>query len=248
MASTAAMATEGSNMRAAVERMSDGRVRDPRAVIPPAMTRWAAAVSTMATPESTRDFPVRLQVASQLISAPTSNNRRARTRMRAPLVNMISELEKSLFFLVLTKARGVGPQNNRVLQPCMPTIDSFVQVWLVVLALFEVPEILKQVLNQDDAISGMVSNLANARAERHLWAFTLALLVGARVLAASCHYSRAVSWHCAFVHTVEAVALGNEYLVHGAKGNAVIHALIHANAVLFIAWAVMPQADAKKHA
>ena len=240
------MATEGSNMRAAVERMSDGRVRDPRAVIPPAMTRWAAAVSTMATPENTETS--RLQVASQLISAPTSNNRRARTRMRAPLVILYSELEKSLSWCSRRRAVWGRRQNNRVLQPCMPTIDSFVQVWLVVLALFEVPEILKQVLNQDDAISGMVSNLANARAERHLWAFTLALLVGARVLAASCHYSRAVRWHCAFVHTVEAVALGNEYLVHGAKGNAVIHALIHANAVLFIAWAVMPQADAKKHA
>ena len=118
----------------------------------------------------------------------------------------------------------------------LPMFDACVRAWLVILALVELPGIVT-LLAFDAALDGFASNLANQRAEKHVWAFMLALLAAARVLGAVGWQHRAVRYHCAVVHVLEACCLGCEYVMHGSGGDSVVHAIIHANAVLFVVWA-----------
>lgn len=106
------------------------------------------------------------------------------------------------------------------------TSALLVRCWLLLCAIFELPEIYKCMAHGATLKAGYYSTLADADAERRLWSFALALIVLARLLAFYRPDSRAVRLHCAAVHVAELFALGNELLAHNSAGDDRVFALI----------------------
>ena len=116
---------------------------------------------------------------------------------------------------------------------------TLLRVWLLILALFEVPELHKYLIG-GAPFDAFNSNLANADAERRLWGFVLFLLVLARLLGAHSPDVRSVRVHVAAVHVAELVALGGEKVFFARRGEDALLGAIVFNAVLFTAWALQP--------
>ena len=123
---------------------------------------------------------------------------------------------------------------------------SLVQHWLLILALFELPAIMHLAQGEPGHLKGYASNLEDEPAERRTWAFMLALLVLARLHAATDPDARMARIHCAAVHVLEAFVFGGEKLVHGAEGSDFILGIIFANAAGFSLWAAQPLAPKLK--
>lgn len=130
--------------------------------------------------------------------------------------------------------------------------NKLLRVWLLILALFEVPELIAIVASPAGAAAtgGLKCNLSSAAGAHRVWALMITLLALARLLFLAVPHSPGVAWHCAAVHLAEAVVLGGEWAFFGCVppdsfGQLVV-AIVFANGALFVAVAATHPGSGRK--